>query len=92
MGSRSRRKWLASVGLDGETPQQPQQQQPTRKKKDSRSYFPSQNGKPFCVYRPDGLGGTARSANGKTCCVFELQKDGDRVISIHAGDVVIKNP
>lgn len=89
MGSRSRRHWLASVGLDGEPQQQPQ---PTRKKKDSRSYFPSQNGKPFCVYRPDGLGGTARSANGKTGCVFELQKDGDRVVAIHAGDVVIKTP
>ncbi len=88
-----RHKYLASVGLDGETqPQQPQQPQPTRKKKDSRSFFPSQNGKPFCAFNPDGLGGTARSANGKTCCVFELQKDGDRVISIHAGDVVIKNP
>ena len=62
-------KYLASVGLDGET--QPQQQQPpTRKKKDSRSFFPSQN--------------------GKTCCVFELQKDGDRVISIHAGDVLFR--
>lgn len=64
--------------------------QATRKKKDSRSFFPSQNGKAFCVFNPDGLGGTARSANGKTCCVFELQKDGDRVISIHAGDVLFR--
>ena len=33
----------------------------------------------------------ARDAKGRVCCEYRIQRDGDRVISIHAGDVVIKN-
>jgi len=34
----------------------------------------------------------ARDAKGRVCCEYQIQRDGARVVAIHAGDVVIKIP
>lgn len=75
-------KHLASVGLDGETQQQ----------QNKRDGCESRDGKPFCTYDREKGTGVARNAGGRFCCEYRIQRDGSRVISIHAGDVIIKNP
>lgn len=66
--------------------------EPPKKKRDSRDFYESRDGKPFCVSNPDKMGGIARDATGRYCCEYKLEKRGDRVVAIHAGDVLIKAP
>ena len=66
--------------------------EPPRKKRDSRDFYESRDGKPFCTYDREKGTGVARDARGRWCCESQIQRDGARVVAIHAGDVVIKFP